>query len=51
MADDNINTLIANYKDMSMEELGSSLLARQARVRKGIAKSKKKSDRTAKIIA
>ena len=51
MADDNINTLIANYKDMSMEELGSSLLARQARVRKGIAKGKKKSDRTAKIIA
>ena len=51
MADDNINTLIANYKDMSMEELGSSLLARQARVRKGIVKGKKKSDRTAKIIA
>ena len=51
MADDNINTLIANYKDMSMEELGSSLLSRQVRVRKGIAKGKKKSDRTAKIIA
>ena len=51
MADDNINTLIANYKDMSMEELGSSLLKRQARVRKGIEKNRKKGDRTAKIIA
>ena len=51
MANDNISTLIANYKDMSMEELGSTLLARQARVRKGIEKGKKKGDRTAKIIA
>ena len=50
MADD-LNNLFENFEDKSIEELGSSLLGRQAEINKKQAKEAKKSKRIGQTLA
>ena len=48
---DNLNDLFQNFGDKSLEELGSSLLNRQAEINKKQAKEDKKSERIGAVLA
>tara|TARA_R100000084_G_scaffold108436_1_gene71051 strand:+ start:6 stop:1598 length:1593 start_codon:yes stop_codon:yes gene_type:complete len=50
MALDNIQQIINKYEDMSLEELGSSLLSRQSKISAARQKARDKADRISKII-
>tara|TARA_R110002012_G_C11651321_1_gene611437 strand:- start:369 stop:1967 length:1599 start_codon:yes stop_codon:yes gene_type:complete len=50
MAIENIQEIINKYEDMSLEELGSSLLGRQGKIAAARQKAQDKSDRISKII-
>ena len=50
MATENIQEIINKYEDMSLEELGSSLLGRQGKIAAARQKAQDKSDRISKII-
>ena len=51
MPEDNLNELMSNYKNMSMEDLGGALMARQTANRKRARRSQKREDRVMKILA
>lgn len=51
MAEDNLNEILKNYKNMSMENLGSVLLQRQAHNRRRVRRKQKREDRILKIMA
>jgi hypothetical protein len=51
MAEDNINKILKNYKNMSMEQLGSALMARQATNRSKAQKRYDHDERINKILA
>lgn len=48
---DSFSDILSNYKEMSVEELGGSLLERQAQQRRQAAKTAKKSERVQKGLA
>ena len=50
MAQDNMKEIMDNYQDMSLEELGSSLLGRQSKINAERARQQRKDERIQKII-
>lgn len=50
MAQDNMKEIMDNYQDMSLEQLGSSLLGRQSKINAERARQQRKDERIQKII-
>lgn len=51
MPEDSLNQLLNNYQNMSMEDLGKSLLSRQATNRRSARRSMKRDEKIQKVLA